>query len=666
MTKPLNYLGFFFAGIYFLIGVLTLSHYGLNFDEPIHFIRGQAYLNLLTTGRTTYVPEELYNKRVSEWKIGRYDAEYFLQNDKGHPPLNGILAAAFNRVFFEWTGLLPDLESYHLFETFVSSLLVLLVYRIAAREWGIFAGLAAVLSLSLYPLFWGESHFNIKDPVETTFFAYALYYFYFGIRENHARWFLYSAGAAAFAFGTKFNIIFAPFIILPYLVIRYGRDAYRLGVRVLRRIPAAIYLSLVLYPVIVFGIHVLTRPYLWQNTVTRFLEIVTYYEGIGSGNSFQPDYLFYGWNTYPLIFVLISTPIVVLSFTLIGVVTGVMKYRNSKHSIFSFLIFWLIVPILRVMWPNASIYSGVRQIMEFIPAMAVISGLGALAVRNFIRVYLKSLPLASIVTVLFFLPLFLTLLKLHPNENVYMNRLAGGLTGAVARRIPGAGETMGNVYLQGIQWLNDNAETNAYFGLPVGHHSNIPQQKIRSDIRLYPSFSGIKQSGEYMMEAFSVDFPIPKYAVLYLDRFLEPVYEVRVDNVSLLKIWKNDSAHIRPDMRTIKELAVSVSDGDFGVSMVQLVQPSNITRLEVDSGADPACMAKGSGQVYVSDFESRSASYRQLDDDSFLLEGPIGNAGLHHYTYTFPGILTRGIKFVPGDSDTCYLNLSSVRLWGTP
>ena len=31
----------------------------------------------------------------------------------------------------------------------------------------------------------------------------------------------------------------------------------------------------------------------------------------------------------------------------------------------------------------------------------------------------------------------------------------------------------------------------------------------------------------------------------YVNNFLKPVYQVEVDNVALLKIWKNDAAHLK-------------------------------------------------------------------------------------------------------------------------
>ena len=552
-----NYVwGLVIALVFFVIGTATLSHYGLNIDEPIHFIRGHAYLTLLTKWRSFYTPQELTGPRVSDWKIQGYNGAYFLENDSGHPALNGILAAASNRIFYEKLGILGDLESYHVFEVFVSSLLVFLVYYMTANEWGRFAGIAAALVIFLYPLFLGESHFNIKDPIETTLFAYTVYFLYLGIRSGKAKWFLHSGVWGALAFATKFNIIFLPFIILPYIFFRFRQAIARYRLGVFKKIPLTVCGSLILSLIIIFMIHLATRPYLWLDPIGRFQQIIGYYQGIGTGKFYQQSYIIKGWNIYPLIFVIASTPLVTLVFTVLGIAYGWVKLRTHKNAFYVLLLLWFTVPIFRVMWPGSSIYSGVRQIMEYIPPLAILAGLGALMVRNILFKIVRRTGIASMLTLALFLPLTVKLWYLHPNENVFLNSLVGGLQGAAEKRIPGSAETMGNVYLQGVRWLNDNAEANARFGLPVGLASNIPTQFLRPDIGLGAYFSGAAREGEYMMEMISVDFPPDRYNFLYLDRFLEPVHEIVVDGVSLLKIWKNDLAHTRSEYAKEKDVAI--------------------------------------------------------------------------------------------------------------
>ena len=140
--------------LFLIIGFLTLSDYGINWDEPFHFLRGQAYLNFFFTGKKDYsslspypkvkgilpdsqkgkvheeLAKEFYPKGfLNEWRSYYQDDSYtfddIIKLENGHPPINGIIASFTNYVFFQRLHILGDIESYHFFEVFVSFLIVL-------------------------------------------------------------------------------------------------------------------------------------------------------------------------------------------------------------------------------------------------------------------------------------------------------------------------------------------------------------------------------------------------------------------------------------------------------------------------------------------------------------------------------------------------------------
>ena len=117
---------------YLFIAIYTLSDYGINWDEPFHFNRGQAYLHYFLTGETNYLSLPKYpplkgssdfmgklgedklfldsktGSKPSDSKFRRsyfqsdvFNFEYVIKNDIGHPPLNGILAAFTNYIFYQ-------------------------------------------------------------------------------------------------------------------------------------------------------------------------------------------------------------------------------------------------------------------------------------------------------------------------------------------------------------------------------------------------------------------------------------------------------------------------------------------------------------------------------------------------------------------------------------
>ncbi|MEK7188358.1 MAG: glycosyltransferase family 39 protein, partial [Patescibacteria group bacterium] len=250
---------------FLLVGALTLSDYGHNSDEPFHFYRGQAYLRFFLNGEKDYrnlhpyprLNDEKCRDNSSDCKssppfpadTGPYvssDYRYedainqkfktkgvkirrsFYQNDSftfedvvnkedGHPPLGGILASGTNYIFYQKLAILGDIESYHLAEVLAGFLGIVAVSIFTLRNFGLWISLISSLSIALYPLFFSESHFNIKDTFLASFFCISLVLFYFGIKE--LRWYkiILSAFFAGLALGVKFNVLFLHFIIVPWL-----------------------------------------------------------------------------------------------------------------------------------------------------------------------------------------------------------------------------------------------------------------------------------------------------------------------------------------------------------------------------------------------------------------------------------------------------------------
>lgn len=534
--------------LFFLASFLTLSHYGISWDEPIHFIRGQAYLNYFLSGDIAYENIKPSDRR-SHYQNTSFNAEFFMENDSGHPPLNGIFAALSNYIFYQKLGFLGDIESFHLFNILSATFLILIVVVFAYQAYGFFAALIAGIVMSTYPLFFAEGHFNIKDPVQAAFFGATVWSFWNAFKKLSWKWLLISAIFFAFALSTKFNVLFLPFIIFPWLILRYKKSLiFPLGL--VKNWPKEFLVFLVISPLIITAIFFVTWPFLWQDPLQNTLSIFRYYEEIGTGGRGQPNFMLPGrFNIFPVVWIITTTPIQVLLLTLAGIISALLSFRKDKEKTALLWLIWLIVPILRVSVPNSSIYGGVRQIMEFIPAMALLSGLGALTLSLWLKKIFKPFAFSSkvwkIAIIFIFIPHLYTLIKLHPNENVYFNSLIGGLKGAQEKNIPYLGNSFGNGYYQAVKWLNKNAEPNSKLALVQGTMVNVPSLYLRPDIQYSNGFwSGINQEGEYLLELThegnQVAYP---EAWEYINNVLIPVYEVKADGVVIAKVWKNDAGH---------------------------------------------------------------------------------------------------------------------------
>jgi hypothetical protein len=562
MEKHKYLWGGLFALIFFIASFITLKDYGISWDETIHFRRGQAYVHYFLTGKLTYNSSL---PKTSLYQSDIHNGEYFIKNDSGHPPINDEIAAFFNYILYQKLGVLGDIQSFHIFNILSSSLLVFIVAAFAYEVLGLFPSLVSVLALTTYPLFWAESHFNIKDPPEAAFFSGFIWAFYKSLKNFSIKWLFIAILFFSLGLGTKFNILFVLPIILIYIICRYGKNIFTL----FSTVPKVYIVLLVLAPFISFGILTISWPFLWNNWFGNLVKIFAYYKNIGTATNYQPaSFYFAGFNTFPILWIIYTSPPLVLILGVVGIVSAWLNRKKFAAATILWLI-WLIVPILRVSVPGSSIYGGVRQIMEFLPALALLTGLGAYQIGK----WFKNNHTVLVLTILVFIWPIFVLFKLHPNENVYFNFLIGGLEGAQSKNFPSWGNSFGNAYLQGASWINRNLENGAKLSLIQGTASNVPSLYLRKDIDYLVGgnidsqetyFSGIERKGEYLMElTFNDTGKDFYYAWEYVDKFLVPVYELKVDGVAILKIWKNDIEHTNANF-LFKE---RIYKGNWGVEL---------------------------------------------------------------------------------------------------
>ena len=619
MIKKLNLLlAFLSGGLFFIVGLLTLPHYGINWDTINHLPRGEAYLHYFLTGKKDYSdlpvyktywqkPESLrINTNIpknqvparSYYQSDAADFNWFMENSRGgHPPLSDILSSVFNRVLFGKLRLVNDIDSYRVYSIFLASSLIGLVFWWVASNYGLAAGVVSSLSLALYPLFWSESHFNNeKDIPETVFWSFMIFCFWKGFTTKKSWWILISGIFFGLALGTKFNVIFIPLVLAPWLLF-YWFGKYSKGFSFSLLIRDNFRLIMTVFIAILLGIFILVGswPYLWPDPITRLISVLGYYKGIGLTQNVN-------LNTYALQGIITASPPVILFLSLIGVIYSLTKTLREKNKTSLLFLLWLIVPIVRVTWPGTTIYGGIRQIMEYIPAMAVLAGIGTFWILNTVKKKKIIYFFVIFVIAAGYSLLIIRLYKIHPNENVYFNFLIGGLRGAKEKDIPFWGNNFGAAYRQGVVWMNKNLPYGAKIAYARELMPNIPTLWLRPDITLHNSFrSGYLKKGEHIIALVYQGAEKTSYFDRYLDRFLIPIYEAKVDDVSILKIWKNDLEYTKKEYLSEKEIdnfTVSTKEGatifDFGDIIY-------LSRLEVSYKEDFSCKNISSAYVQISE-----------------------------------------------------------------
>lgn len=678
-------LSVFVGFVFFIISLMTLTGYGINWDTINHLPRGQAYLHFILTGKRDFsdlpkffdgwqkkgqwywqdpdylrVKTDLPNNSApnrSMYQIDDMNYDYFLKTDgDGHPPFSDIMSALFNEVLFRRLKLVNDIDSYRIYGIFLASITVGLVFYWASLIFGKISGLVAALMISLYPLYWSESHFNTeKDVPETAFWTLFMFSFWRGITSKNWKWIIFSAFMFGFALGTKLNIIFGTVVIALWLLVYFFKErGFWKNIKFFLS-EKKIFISVLLIPFISIGLLIMTWPYLWSDPINGILKMVGFYSTIGTTKAISTAAM--GLNLEPLKWVLYATPIVSLILVSFGLLNVIFSFKNDKYATTILFLLWFLIPILRVVVPGSNIYGGIRQIMEFIPALALLGAGG------FDFVTRKINQKASVVlAVLIFTPIFFKIISIHPNENVYFNGLIGGLSGAKQEKLKYWGFSFGSPYRQAASWINKNVPEKANLVYTFDLIPNLPRIWLRTDINLYNGQrSGYLRQGEYAMGLVYDGTEERSYYDTYLEKFIKPIHQIKVDDIAILKIWKNSDEYLINDLKEKTISGVTYQKGPNFI-IFDLKKVLKISRLEI-SYFESKCLPLASGLTYL----SRDGNNWEMVGGYLPDDWRIATAGEQpkngHFIEPFTGQEVRYVKFVLEPQKNCLMNLKNYKVF---
>jgi hypothetical protein len=585
------WIGIIIVFVYFFVLFFTLKDYGIHEDSPFHFLRGQAYLQKILTGDSKFAysgqfspvffapfqrislykpnaSEEIraplrsfgtwqtkdqtiqalfsnslnkLNQRQSFYKHNIWTADYWDTIDRSHPAISDIFMALSNRIFYEGLGWMSDIEAYNLYVIIAVCLGLFFVYLFCQKVFGTITAIFSILTLAFFPYFFAESHFNVKDPVQMSFFTIAIIAFYFWVINKFSRkWWLILVSAIFLALGTKWNVVFLPLILLPWLWLL--RKQKELGL--LFKIKKLLFWG-ALTIAVPFILLINLWPYLWTSPISKLLTIFGFYGTLAVQDaqfakpSFAPLPL--GFDGRALIYIISMTPPIMLIFFIVGLLVIVFKTIKSAHKENILILLWLIVPLLRVIWQQSAILGSIRNFIEYLVPFSIIAGIGISYLISLLKEKFSGFKNLSFIVFLtgYLIIISLPIIKLHPNENLYFNFLVNNLVGAEKIGAYSWMTSYDNLYRQGVDWFNRHAPKNAQLAYLDGTMIAISPLWLRSDIRFGSFYSGFDRKGEYVI---SLVYPDPPSISIYyyLERFLNPVYEIKVDGVAVLKIWKND------------------------------------------------------------------------------------------------------------------------------
>ena len=404
-------------GVFLVIGIISFADYGISVDE--WELRELGFSNL------KYLMGIFFENKAN-------NLNYILEIPElsDHLGTHGAIFA-MPMAYIEYIFNITDSKIYYLVRHYFNHLIFLVstfylykLIKLRFNNW--IYGLFGILFLFLTPRIFAESFYNHKDLIFLSLFVINLYY---GVKFLNN---ITLPNASLFALTTALSIdirimgiIIIPTIIIPLLI------------KNLKNIKKIIYPHLTLYFFLLTLFTILFWPYLWENPLINFLKVfqsLSAFPHTGY-NFYLGKYIlasYLPWHYVP-VWILISTPPLYLFLFFFGIIPFAAKILRQKNYIEIFnnnlftedLIYFILIlfPIILVIVLNSTLYNGWRHLFFIYPCIIIFSIKGLHFIK--INLFKNKKWVCEITTALLLIPISISMLKMHPHQNVYFNFIAG-------------------------------------------------------------------------------------------------------------------------------------------------------------------------------------------------------------------------------------------------
>jgi Dolichyl-phosphate-mannose-protein mannosyltransferase len=405
---------------WFVFGALNVGRYGISIDTPALFYSGD---------RTLYWLEHPATPKVLD--LGGSDPAGFASpygrvpafDDPFHYPVfPSFLAAVSAKLFHGELHWLSDIDARNLGLVGLHCVGLWLFGLYACALFGPRVGLASALALALYPSAIGNAFSNPKDWPSALYYGVALLAGGLALERRSPRTLLACGALFGLSLSSKLNGAFglATFFLWTPL-------AYALLIRRRHPITPGLLTAFFALPYVALGVFILSWPWLWtgpsiSDLITRTGDYFTFLANFGMGGRTT-------WTSYPLRCLIGYTPPVLLGLATLGLVFA-PKGAPKTLARWLLVLLWFGIVLIRIAAPHSNFYDGNRHFLEYIPALAVLVGLGFdWCVRILSRPQMATW-LAPAFGAACLAAALVPLLAYHPYEVAYFSPLVHGLGGA--------------------------------------------------------------------------------------------------------------------------------------------------------------------------------------------------------------------------------------------
>jgi hypothetical protein len=522
-----------------LIGFLILDNYGISWDEESQILDVKDNLMLITKGKPIAGDSEYYGVLFNLIAEVVFQIKYiFSQGIHGDNLLNLELTreSLYQRIQVKHT---------------LTFLLSLLAYFSVAGMVSILAGKEfawlGVIILALFPQFWGHSFFNPKDIPFAVMFTLGTFLGSYLIgyilkispkikiklgKNRLTIYFILYGLLVGLVTGTRiagFLLLF--FVGITHLILSLEKkDIYQYFIRF-----SSLYLLMFLtWAIVVIIIH----PASWHNPIIWFIEALQYLSKHGWDSTVLLEGKIFPVKSLPWYYLpkwlLMTIPLILQVLFVIGLGQIFYQYKQlnetQKACVFLVILSIFFIPVVAIL-KDSTMYDGMRQFLFILPGMSVICATSLSWIYQ--KITKKPIKIFMATTmIILFSPIVLDMIKLHPYEYIYFNRVYGGLAQAETQFET---DYWALSMREGMEWLNKNAVKDGKVLSSDPLSSSVTFASPNLNVISYEEYQELERNGQNT-NIYYITHTRSGYEVNY--PHCPIVYSVKRDNVPLTIVKK--------------------------------------------------------------------------------------------------------------------------------
>jgi len=304
--------------------------------------------------------------------------KYFNYNHE-HPTLIKNMFGFSHYLFYKKLNILSFANSFRIVAAFFSALIALFVYIMGRLFFNRYTAILSPFLLFTMPHVFFHSHLACFD-VPIMFFWFGTFLLFNIYLHNKSRKLaVFIAIFFGLAMAAKHNVFFIPILLflnwLFFYILNYKRQEknHRGFTGLFRAVPLPFYL----FPVISLPVYILSWPWLWYQTVSRFIWYLNFHtKHVNYTNYYFGEELTKGPFpfSFPWVMTLLTTPLPQLILFAGGVFLFVkmviVKRKDPKESeVYGNFISGSLFPIFLIALPSVPIFGGIKHWFTGYPLM---------------------------------------------------------------------------------------------------------------------------------------------------------------------------------------------------------------------------------------------------------------------------------------------------------